>query len=318
MVDGQSTEDTFTFQIQLESTSGELVDYIGPYYLLRDGNYYYYNDNGDLVSNGHEAKICGNTENGQVSGIKVEDTVIITGLLSGTKFKVWETDLGITTVYNTPEYDVKEGTAGNIYVENGENGFASGTILLGKDKDAEVTVTNSEKPIPIDLKKYGSDEYTTTRDGAVFSLFEGTLESSEPMKISWSGTAMVEYENIPVNNEDGKNELTTLTSGYYMLKEVTAPVGYELLDEAIYFQIDEGTVKLITQNGNEITDNKTEMWKLEVENGTVVLKIKNKALYELPSAGGSGIFLYMIGGTLLLIAGSLMIYINRRRGVLRR
>ena len=90
------------------------------------------------------------------------------------------------------------------------------------------------------------------------------------------------------------------------------------MDEAIYFQIDKGKVKLITQNGSEITDNETEMWKLEVENGTVVLKIKNKALYELPSAGGYGIFLYMIGGTLLLMAGSLMIYINRRRGVLRR
>ena len=183
-----------------------------------------------------------------------------------------------------------------------------------------LTVTNSYgvKPIPIDLKKYGSDEYKTPRDGAVFSLFEGTLESSDPMKISWSDTAMTKYENITVENTDGENELTTLTSGYYMLKEVTAPVGYELLDEAIYFQIDKGKVKLITQNGSEITDNETEMWKLEVENGTVVLKIKNKALYELPSAGGSGIFLYMIGGTLLLMAGSLMIYINRRRGVLRR
>ena len=137
------------------------------------------------------------------------------------------------------------------------------------------------------------------------------------MKISWSDTAMTEYDNITVENTDGENELTTLTSGYYMLKEVTAPVGYELLDEAIYFQIDKGTVKLIEQNGSEIDDNEKEMWKLEVENGTVVFKIKNKALYELPSAGGSGIFLYMIGGMLLLMAGSLMIYINRRRGVLR-
>ena len=333
MAEGQDSDDSFTFQILFENTSGDLVPYTGEYYLYRDGQYWHYDETGELVAyEGTEDikdKVCGTTSNGQIGGVMVDDTVSIKGLLPGTQFHVYElTSEGFldTDIYNKPTYAAEK--ADNIQylpTEGSTDSTDSNTGVKGEisDKDGEennasITVTNSEKPIPIDLKKYGSDEYKTPRDGAVFRLFEGTLESSEPMQISWSGTAMEEYENIPVNNEDGKNELTTLTSGYYMLKEVTAPVGYELLDEAIYFQIDEGTVKLITQNGNEIAKNETEMWKLKVENGTVVLKIKNKALYELPSAGGSGIFRYMIGGTLLLMAGSLMIYINRRRGVLRR
>lgn len=333
MAEGQDSDDSFTFQILLENTSGDLVPYTGEYYLYRDGQYWHYDETGELVAyEGTEDikdKVCGTTSNGQIGGVMVDDIVSIKGLLPGTQFHVYElTSEGFldTDIYNKPTYAAEK--ADNIQylpTEGSTDSTDSNTGVKGEisDKDGEennasITVTNSEKPIPIDLKKYGSDEYTTPRDGAVFRLFEGTLESSEPMKISWSDTAMTEYENITVKNTDGENELTTLTSGYYMLKEVTAPVGYELLDEAIYFQIDKGKVKLITQNGSEITDNETEMWKLEVENGTVVLKIKNKALYELPSAGGSGIFLYMIGGTLLLMAGSLMIYINRGRGVLRR
>ena len=559
---------TFTFQIQLESTSGEMVNYVGPYYLKRDGAYYYYNEEGDLVSNGNISKVCGNTTNGQVSGIKVGDTISITSLLSGTNFKVWEIDPNKdleTDIYSNPTYEVEGGTAENI---NDDGEYASGTILLGTGKDAEVTVTNSltnvpdstfievqktfvgltqeqinsllnfqitvkdvasiviatlnlqggtstiegvsvstpvsatsedgitytwkitgvedgsysveesgqsldkysvtttvngedlssaktvetkvptytvsevdgkisaqsdtefkfseinaivisftgddpaylvwteemlssgerkaivdgiakigngqfgssifstekeivyfstrkiiekgfdyrghisvnengtlkfeggknqwnmiwagtykknpgvnaeieivnsyeEIPVTIDLQKYGSDNYTTQRAGATFSLFRGEPDI-ENSTIKWSSVTMGEkYTNIPVT-ENNLKELT-LTSGYYMLKETKAPTGFELLDEAIYFQIDGGTVKLITQNGIEISDNETEMWKLDTDNNAFVLKIKNDILYNLPSAGGPGIYWYTLSGTFLMAGAALIVYRQKRK-----
>ena len=45
---------------------------------------------------------------------------------------------------------------------------------------------------------------------------------------------------------------------------------------------------------------------------------KNEALFSLPESGGSGIYWYMLGGVLLMMAGSLLVYKKRRGEVLRR
>ena len=44
--------------------------------------------------------------------------------------------------------------------------------------------------------------------------------------------------------------------------------------------------------------------------------LENEALYELPSAGGPGVYMYIISGILLMSAGVLMIYKNKRKEVL--
>ena len=55
------------------------------------------------------------------------------------------------------------------------------------------------------------------------------------------------------------------------------------------------------------------------ENGKeiYVFVFQNDALYDLPSAGGPGIYLYMLGGTLLMMAGALLVYKKRKEEVLR-
>ncbi len=178
--------------------------------------------------------------------------------------------------------------------------------------NAEIEVVNTYTQAVIDLQKYGSDYEMGQLPGAKFSLYQGTPnEGTEGVK--WDEAPIEAYKEIAVTAD--ATELK-LKDGYYKLVETTAPSGYALLEDSIYFKVENRKVVLINEKGEVLTDNKTDMW--EVDETGLVIKIKNKALYSLPSAGGSGIFLYMIGGTLLLIAGSLMIYINRRREVLKK
>ncbi len=103
-----------------------------------------------------------------------------------------------------------------------------------------------------------------------------------------------------------------IKSGNYVLTETKAPSGYAKSEAEWSVLISENGLKSITSQDGQIEQN------INTETGLVTFYFENEAVYDLPSAGGPGIFLYMIGGTLLLMAGSLMIYINRRRGVLKK
>ena len=158
--------------------------------------------------------------------------------------------------------------------------------------------------VKLDLKKVSANSETPV-SGAMFKLLEK------------EGSSWKEIENeITIDNAATTPEIQQLKPGtLYKLEETLAPNGFALLGEPIYFKVSDGGVVLCDENGTVIP-NVQNMWKL-AENGAQLI-IKNNPAYDLPSAGGPGIFLYMIGGTLLLMAGSLMIYINRRRGVLKK
>ena len=57
---------------------------------------------------------------------------------------------------------------------------------------------------------------------------------------------------------------------------------------------------------------------IELKNdGGAVISFTNAKIYTLPSTGGPGIFGYMIGGTLLLMAAALLLYKMKRKEVLK-
>ena len=173
--------------------------------------------------------------------------------------------------------------------------------------DIEVTNNYTEEKTSIDIIKYGT-KYDNVRDGAVFSLYKGDKEGNI---IQWYETPVEDYGTINVQST-GASELN-LSTGYYKLIETKAPTGYQLLDEEIYFWVDGGIVKLITQDGDMISSNETEMWILDTDNNTFVLKIKNDVLYNLPSAGGPGIYWYTLSGTLLMAGAALIVYRQKRK-----
>lgn len=192
--------------------------------------------------------------------------------------------------------------------------------------NAELEITNSYQPdkVLIDLQKFGSN-YEMQYDGATFALYEGTKDGTDP--ISWKQNPMEGYDSIQVT-ENNLNELK-LPEGYYKLTETVAPNGFSLLEEDILFQVqhsqDGMQIFLIDQAGNRISDTDSDrMWQIvDVQNAGEdqakrAIQIKNKAIYELPEAGGSGTFGYTIGGVLLLMAGTLILYKLKDREVLKK
>ena len=140
------TRDTFSFQIELGADKDHLQLYSGAYY-LRDqaGNYYTYDANHNLVNKGQDnSTICGTVDNGIISGIGKDFTVAITGILSGTYYRVTEVlNADDQEKYENPAYETRN------TVRKGETGHQdeeaavgnAGTIKLYYD--AAVTVTNT-------------------------------------------------------------------------------------------------------------------------------------------------------------------------------
>lgn len=151
MRDGQVTNDTFSFKIQLSNNEANqtLVPYTKGDYYLKDGegNYYYYKD-GELESNGSKSVVCGKTDaNGVVTGVPAGYTVIITQILSETSFLVEEVDLDETR-YLEPEKSVSNCEKSDIKTADEnveEQRVADGKIEL--KKDAQVTIANKIKEL---------------------------------------------------------------------------------------------------------------------------------------------------------------------------
>lgn len=59
-----------------------------------------------------------------------------------------------------------------------------------------------------------------------------------------------------------------------------------------------------------------DMAGISGEGADTALRIRNAEIYELPSAGGRGIYWYSIGGTLFMLAGALILYRNKRKEAL--
>lgn len=209
MAEGQTTEDTFTFNVKLENQSGKLEDYSGGYYLLKDSKYYYY-DGSELKSSGTEQRFCGTTKNGNISGVPVGYTVAITNILSGTSFLV--TEVNLSDEYENPSKEIKELTYGESDIEG-----ADGELLLGKT-EAEVTITNTLKQKVKVIKEWGNG----TEKPTDAKVYVGLYKDTEP-----TGYAILDSSNQFMHLFD------KLGKGQYTVKELRPAVQDETYDFTI-------------------------------------------------------------------------------------
>lgn len=148
-------------------------------------------------------------------------------------------------------------------------------------------------------------------EGAIFKL-QGTKlnDAGNRIGVTYYGKSnaygFVEWYTtyIPDTHEvSNKVDVDTgIAPDTYKLTELVAPAGYALNNQTWTIRTD-GKTCSINGNATDVALNAA---------------YENTPVYALPSTGGTGIFLYMIGGMLLMGAAAWILYKNKRREVLKR
>ena len=267
------------------------------------------------------AKVPITIENGKDEGTVTDEAVLakLTNLPRGT-YTVEEVD--------KTDYVLNSAVSGNE--TNCQNNAGTKpktlTFVLGNCKDAPysnviqnytykesnggtigaVIFTNEKVISDWDIVKVSASSNTLKLQGAEFSLTDSS-----------TGTT---YKGI--SNADGKIEwknaddtaVEKMAKGTYTFREVKAPAGYSVSSETWTIKITaDGFLKTITKDGKEI-----EAQPTIATDKTLHYYYEDEALYALPSTGGRGIFLYMIGGMLLMGGAAWILYKNKREEVLKR
>ena len=200
MAEGQSSgTDEFTFKVELEGTDGTLQAYSGKYY----------------VDDNPTAKT---TTDGMIK-VQSGQTIKITEILAGTKFKVTEQDISDQYLSNPIIEEVKKDDNWGIKDFKGSKGFSSeegedttyctGEIILRKN--APVKFTNSKNITSVYVAKtWAPGNENVEKDTVTFGLFKqsgNTLtELVEIADIGQSNEWKHTFANLPVkeNNTDIK------------------------------------------------------------------------------------------------------------------
>ncbi len=139
----------------------------------------------------------------------------------------------------------------------------------------------------------------------------GSIQENQNIQI-WTGnsTEAQNWKLIPAKNADGTEStltvsadgrlhITNLIPGEYTITEMISPTGYALLEKPVKIQVGKDG-KIYTSDGTECSNYQVD--------------IMNYELYELPSAGGIGIYWYTISGALLMMASLLVLYKKKYAG----
>lgn len=209
-------------------------------------------------------------------------------------------------VYGTETYTLTEATSWQTTIENlpaiyeykpvevnTPDGYISTVDGCTIINTLKWTAVKTNKPLP------NKDEDAVGLDGALFELRDSnnTLiangESGEDGTITWK--------------KNGGEVVLDNLNGTYIIKETKTPAGYMINENGWKVEFADG---VLTEFNNEPVYG-------DAKHG-IVINLENEMLYELPEAGGTGIYWYMLGGVLLMMAGSLLVYKKRRGEVLRR
>ena len=296
-----------------------LVSYDAPKY--REGEGTGYNDDavwqdasGTMHYANHELLVVHNSEaaNGLVTFVKVDEKDrplkdAVFGLYSGKECEENQllaqavSDSGGTVAFSTklttgtyylreisaPEHYITDETVFTVRVRGGK------AEIFPPDSNIPLTRISNLSAMMLTIEKIDENEVPLT--GAVFEL--------------WSDSKL--YGSYSVDSQ-GQIHLSNLPDDDYMLKEVEAPSGYSLRQDEIGLRVRDGEITLIGTAASGVTLTKDEDPENEY---SFYLKVVNFPIYSLPTAGGRGIGVQALLGTLLmcLAASGLLLYQRKRR-----
>lgn len=168
--------------------------------------------------------------------------------------------------------------------------------------------------------KRSSSNHNNRLEGAAFELYKKSGDSVEAQPsyrgVSDSNGLIVKWTDLKSTSQK-EIPSALIPKGFYVLEEIKAPGGYALSDEKWTIEISSSGI--IIMSGDKVISQVTseELKNIPgVEQNGVYFYFDNTVSYELPSTGGSGIFGYLIGGVLLMMAATLILYKNKHREVL--
>lgn len=180
-------------------------------------------------------------------------------------------------------------------------GNVSYKVTYTKNNDSyTITNTKSVQKIKILKTRHANGTDDIYLEGAEFTLVDS---NGKVVKIgtNTNGTYISDANGLVLEGD--------IAYGTYTLTEVKAPAGYTKLTDAVTITVD--------KNGITIPDN-TNISIKKTSDGVYTITAVNNLLYELPHTGGPGIYLFTIGGILLMGAAAWILYKNKCREVLKR
>ncbi len=199
--------------------------------------------------------------------------------------------------------------AGGVY----QAVVSNGTPTITKVGDANQTVVTSiynKFGAGLNVRKIGGGDVATAAgvSGAEFTLTktDGTGEWADPQ--------------VRITSANGVLSFTGLDHGTYTLTETKAPAGYEAVEDVSL------TFSVETNEDTGVTSFKfnDDDFNAGAEKGFVsyasdsadtsvsyTVTVRNKALYNLPTSGGAGVFWQAAAGTALMCAAAAAWFVRR-------
>ena len=119
------------------------------------------------------------------------------------------------------------------------------------------------------------------------------------------------YANTSDRDDDKLANQVVIPAGNYTLVESKAPEGYAKSEDIWYITLDKktGITGYINDESSQLTTVNDET---TLSNGITkkiaMIYFRDEVAYTLPETGGRGVYIYTIGGILLMIAGALLLY----------
>ena len=153
--------------------------------------------------------------------------------------------------------------------------------------------------------------------GAKFVLVKKPTANSEAFYsinpksgiVSWLDDVDDDAVTIQETDEDGAASFQGLEAGTYFLREVEAPLGYNMLQEDV-----EVVIQVAYDTDGSVKTGEGAATSVELVSGRYqqIQQISNKAGSVLPSTGGMGTTLFYVAGAVLVLLSGVMLIAKRR------